>query len=88
LVLKRTSLPHSGFCERFQPGFFFSHKINLWCSQCTGNDLLEQLAKFGYRSERKVKNLAIFWQPVGSYIVNMAISETFFSSQNWRLCSR
>ncbi len=88
LVLKRTSLPHSGFCERFQPGFFFSHKINLWCSQCTGNDLLEQLAKFGYRSERKVKNLAIFWQPVASYIVNMAISETFFSSQNWRLCSR
>jgi hypothetical protein len=24
LVLKRTSLPNSGFCERFQPGFFFS----------------------------------------------------------------
>ncbi len=26
----------------------------------------------------KVKNLATFWQPVGTYILNMAISEAFF----------
>jgi len=77
LVLKRNSLPNSGFCERFQPGFFFS--IKLICDVARAlEDPLEELAKIGYRSERKVKSLAIFWQPVGTYIVNMAISETFF----------
>jgi hypothetical protein len=37
----------------------------------------------------KVKDLAIFWQPVGTYIVNMAISETFFplKTGNFVQCS-
>jgi hypothetical protein len=78
LVLKRTSLSQLWILWKVSTRVFFFHKINLWCSPCTGNDPLEELAKFGYRSERKVKNLATFWQPVGTYILNMAISETFF----------
>jgi hypothetical protein len=37
----------------------------------------EDLAKFGYKSERKIenfKNVAIFLQPSGTYCLNMVIS--------------
>jgi hypothetical protein len=36
----------------------------------------EELAKFGYKSERKIENLnvAIFLQPSGTYCLNMVIS--------------
>jgi hypothetical protein len=36
----------------------------------------EELAKFGNKSERKIenfKNVAIFWQPSGTYCLNMVI---------------
>jgi hypothetical protein len=45
----------------------------------------EELAKFGYRSKRRVemfKNLAISWRLLDTICLNMAISETF-SSQFW-----
>jgi hypothetical protein len=38
-----------------------------------GDHPQEELAKFGYRSQRKViffKNLALFWQPAGNYCLN------------------
>ncbi len=38
----------------------------------------EQLAKFGYRSEREaeiIKNLTIFWGAAGIYCLRMAIAE-------------
>jgi hypothetical protein len=41
----------------------------------------EGLAKFGYRSKRKVennKNCAIFWWLATTYCLNMVISEFFF----------
>jgi hypothetical protein len=44
---------------------------------CTSNHPQEALAKFGYRSKRKVeilKNPAIFWQPAGTYCLLMVIS--------------
>jgi hypothetical protein len=47
------------------------------CSH-NGDHPQEELAKFGYRSERKVeksKNPAIIWQPAETYCPNMAISE-------------
>ncbi len=56
------------------PRFLFSI---LWCSH-TGYHSQEELAKFGYRSERKVekcKNTAIFSWSVGIYWLNKVISE-------------
>jgi hypothetical protein len=50
--------------------FFFSI---LWCNH-TSDHAQEELARFGYRSERKVenvKNLAIFWQPAGTNISSL-----------------
>jgi hypothetical protein len=44
-------------------------------------DPQKELAKFGYRQERKVQNLKnppIFCSPVGTHCLNMAISEPFF----------
>jgi hypothetical protein len=49
----------------------------LWCSH-TGYHSQEELARFGYRSERKVekfKNTAIFSWPAGIYSLNKVISE-------------
>jgi hypothetical protein len=45
------------------PGFFLFFLAILWRSHHTGNHPQEELAKFGYRSERKVKkfkNAVIF----------------------------
>jgi hypothetical protein len=45
--------------------------------QPTGNHAQEELAKFGYRSERKVENFenpSIFWHPLKTYCLNMTIS--------------
>ncbi len=43
-----------------------------------GDHPQEELAKFGYSSQRKVinflKNLALFWRPAGTYCLNMEIS--------------
>jgi hypothetical protein len=42
---------------------------------------IKNLAKFGYRSERKVeifKNPDIFWWPAGTYFLNMVISQKYF----------
>jgi hypothetical protein len=44
----------------------------LWYSH-TG-DYKRKLDKFGYRSQRKVGKLAIFWWPAGTYYINMAVS--------------
>jgi hypothetical protein len=47
----------------------------------TGNHSHEELAKFGYRSERKVDNFqnpTMFWQPLGTYCLNMATFEKQF----------
>jgi hypothetical protein len=55
---------------------FFS---NLWCCHA-GDHPQEELATFGYRSERKVeklKNHAVVWWFAGTYSLNMAISENF-----------
>jgi hypothetical protein len=49
----------------------------LWCSH-TGYHSQEELARFGYRSERKVekfKNTTIFSWPAGIYSLNKVISE-------------
>jgi len=64
--------------------FFFSI---LWFSQI-GNHPQEEFAKFGYKLERKVKhfeNLAIFWQFIGTYYLNMAISERKKIFEIWQL---
>jgi hypothetical protein len=48
-------------------------------SGCTGDHPQEELAKFGYRSERKVeqfKNHAIYIY-IGTYCLNMTIPEIF-----------
>jgi hypothetical protein len=50
-----------------------------------GNHPQEGLAKFGYRSKRKVennKNCAIFWWLARTYCLNMVISEFFFLPLN------
>jgi hypothetical protein len=50
-----------------------------------GNHPQEGLAKFGYRSKRKVennKNCAIFWWLARTYCLNMVISELFFLPLN------
>ncbi len=52
----------------------------------TGNHPWEELAKFGYRSERKVekfKNPAIFWQPAGICCINMVTLALFFSPESF-----
>jgi hypothetical protein len=50
-------------------GFFFLFFSILWCNH-TDNHPQEELAKFGYNSERKVeifKNCTTFWQLIGTY---------------------
>jgi hypothetical protein len=54
----------------------------LGCSHHVGDHVQEDLAKFGYGSERKIekfkKNPAIYiyiWQLAGTYCSNMMISE-------------
>jgi hypothetical protein len=68
-------------------GFFLSI---LLCNH-TGNHPQEELAKFGYRSERKVKkfkNPAIIWQPAaGTYCLDMVILFFFNSSKSAHLDS-
>jgi hypothetical protein len=49
--------------------FFFLFFSILWCNH-TDNHPQEELAKFGYNSERKVeifKNCTTFWQLIGTY---------------------
>jgi len=48
----------------------------------------DELAKFGYRSEKKVKNfknLAIVWRFAETYCLNMAISGNVFYNQNLKI---
>ncbi len=48
----------------------------------------EELAKFGYRSEKKVekfKILAVVWQFAETYCSNMAISGNVFYKQNLKI---
>jgi hypothetical protein len=63
-------------------GFSFSM---LWCNNNnTGNNPQEELAKCGYKSERKVKlkNPAMLWWLAGTYCVSKVISEGKNSSKS------
>jgi hypothetical protein len=43
----------------------------------------KELIKFGLeRKVEKIRNPAMFWQPAGTYCLNMAISD-FFSLEIW-----
>ncbi len=58
-------------------GFFFFHSV---IYNHTGNHPQEELANFGYRSNRKVENLRtllIFQQPAGTYCLSI-VPEFFF----------
>jgi hypothetical protein len=60
----------------------------LWCSH-TGYHSQEELAKFGYRSERNVekrKDTAIFSWPAGICCLNKVISEKKFLRNWWFWC--
>jgi hypothetical protein len=70
--------------ERLCSNFLHNYK---WCSDIGNYPPQEELAKFGYMSERKIqkfKSPANFWQPAETYCLNMAISE-IFSSETWQL---
>jgi len=50
----------------------------LWCRWWVGDHPQENLATFGYKSQRKVqkfRNHVIFWQHGGTYSLNMVISK-------------
>jgi hypothetical protein len=60
--------------HRFKWTFNQCFLSKLWC-RCVGNHQKENLAKFGYRLERKVKkfkNHTICWQHARTYCLNMA----------------
>jgi len=75
-------------CTDFKWTFNQCFLSKLWC-RCVGNHQKENLAKFGYRLDRKVKkfkNHTICWQHARTYCLNMAsfffLKSSYYEDKN------